>query len=116
MKELGVGMIMRKAASAIKPTLVISQNGKEWTIKAQSSLKNIDLTFTEDVEFNETSADGKECKSLVRNENGKLVQEQKDAKTNTLRTTITRELVGDKLVITYVAGSVVCKRTFKRRA
>jgi hypothetical protein len=39
MKEIGVGMIQRKAAAAIKPTLNISQKGTTWTFKLTSSIK-----------------------------------------------------------------------------
>jgi hypothetical protein len=54
MKELGVGLIQRKAAAAIKPTVVISNNGTQWNLKLQTSLKNTDLTCNEGVEFTES--------------------------------------------------------------
>ena len=117
MKELGVGLILRKAAGAIKPIIHILNNGKEWTFQARSTLKNMDLTVTEDVEFDETTPDGTHCKSIIHNDGQKIVHEQKDAKKNTIRSVITREIdANDRLIITYVAGSVTCKRTFKRRA
>jgi fatty acid-binding protein 3 len=57
MKELGVGLIMRKAASAIKPTVIIENNGTQWTLKTHSTLKNIDVTITEGVEHDESKFD-----------------------------------------------------------
>jgi hypothetical protein len=53
MKEVGVGYLMRKAASVVKPTVIIENNGKEWRFQAKSTLKNVDMTATEDVEFDE---------------------------------------------------------------
>ena len=53
MKEVGVGYLMRKAASVVKPTVIIENNGKEWRFGAKSTLKNMDMTATEDVEFDE---------------------------------------------------------------
>ena len=55
MKELGVGMIMRKAAAAIKPTIVIENSGSDWTLKMQSSLKNMEARVTEGVEHDESN-------------------------------------------------------------
>jgi hypothetical protein len=54
MKELGVGMIMRKAAAAIKPTIIIENNGNQWTLKMQSTLKNMEAHVTEGVEHDES--------------------------------------------------------------
>jgi fatty acid-binding protein 4 len=55
MKELGVGLFQRKAAATIKPTVIISNNGNQWTLKLQSTLKNSELTASEGVEFNESN-------------------------------------------------------------
>ena len=114
MKELGVGLITRKAAATIKPTVIISNNGTQWTFKMQSTLKNSEQTATEGVEFNETTIDGRESKSLVTRDGAKLIHEQRDPKTNELKTRIVREIVGDNFVQTLTAGSVVCKRIYKR--
>ena len=51
---MGVGMVMRTAASAIKPTVVVEKNGNQWTLKTLSTLKNTELTATEGVEFEES--------------------------------------------------------------
>ena len=62
MKELGVGMMMRMAAKGVKPRLVISESGGKWTVRSESSLKTTSYEFTPGVEFNETTADGREVK------------------------------------------------------
>ena len=53
LKELGVGMIMRKAAESVKPTIIINNNVQDWQISVQSTLKNVDTIARENVEFNE---------------------------------------------------------------
>ncbi len=65
MKEIGVGMAMRMMAKGMKPRLVISENGDRWTIRSESSLKTTSLEFTPGVEFNDTTADGREVKVLL---------------------------------------------------
>ena len=54
LKEMGIGLVSRKAAASSKPTIYITNNGRHWSFKMQSSLKNVELEATEDVEFNES--------------------------------------------------------------
>ena len=60
MKELGVGWAIRMAAKGVKPRLVISENNGKWNIKSESTFKTVAYDFTPDVEFNETTPDGRE--------------------------------------------------------
>ncbi len=62
MKEIGVGMVMRMAAKSVKPRLVISENGGKWTLRSETKLKTTSLEFTPGVEFEDTTADGREVK------------------------------------------------------
>lgn len=43
-----------------------------------------------------------------------MIQVQKDPKTGSVFTTITREVQGDKLITTLQVGSVTATRVFKR--
>ena len=54
MKEIGVSYILRKAALTLKPTTIISNNGKHWTLKIKSTFKNSEFEATEDQEFDES--------------------------------------------------------------
>lgn len=115
MKELGVGMIQRKAAAALKPTLYISNNGDQWTLKLVSTLKSTEITATIGQDFNEETLDGRKSKSLLTQEGpNKLVHVQRDPSNGNVTSTIVREVVGDELVQTLTAGSVTCKRVYKR--
>ncbi len=62
MKEVGVGMAMRMMAKGLKPRLVISENGGKWTLRSETSLKTTSLEFMPNVEFDDTTADGREVK------------------------------------------------------
>ena len=57
MKEIGVGMMMRMAAKGIKPRLIVSEAGGNWTVRSESTIKTTTYEFTPGVEFNETTAD-----------------------------------------------------------
>ena len=62
MKELGVGFATRMAAKGLKPRLIISDNDGKWTLRSESALKTVSYSFTPGVEFDETTADGREVK------------------------------------------------------
>ena len=62
MKEIGVGMAARLMAKGIKPRLVISEEAGQWTVRSESSVKSSSYQFTPNVEFDETTADGREVK------------------------------------------------------
>lgn len=99
MKALGVGFVTRKAAANIKPTVTILNNGNEWTLKMVSTLKSSETTFVDGVEFDESTLDGRKSKTTIRTAGAdKLVQEQKDASSGALVTTVMREVVGEQLV------------------
>lgn len=46
LKEVGVGLLLRKAACAAKPTLEIKVNGNKWHVNQLSTFKNTTLEFT----------------------------------------------------------------------
>lgn len=56
MKEIGVNFMLRKAAGLVKPQINISNNGNQWTFKATSTLKNVEVNATEGVEFDESKS------------------------------------------------------------
>ena len=62
MKELGVSWALRMTAKGIKPRLIISQDGDKWTFRTESAIKTLSYDFTPGVQFDETTADGREVK------------------------------------------------------
>ncbi len=58
----GVGFALRQSAKLVKPKLIISQNGDQWTLKSESSFKSGSYEFTPGVEFDETRLDGEVVK------------------------------------------------------
>lgn len=113
MKSLGVGFATRQVASMTKPTTIIEKNGDTITIKTQSTFKNTEINFQLGIEFDEVTADDRKVKSLVTLDGGKLIHVQK---WNGQETTLTRELVDRKLILTLTHGSVVSTRTYEKEA
>uniref|UniRef100_A0A4X2M4P2 Cytosolic fatty-acid binding proteins domain-containing protein n=1 Tax=Vombatus ursinus TaxID=29139 RepID=A0A4X2M4P2_VOMUR len=57
MKELGVGMALRKMAGMAKPDVYISKNGDVITIKTERTIKTTQFSFKLGEKFDETTAD-----------------------------------------------------------
>ncbi|CAI5437838.1 unnamed protein product [Caenorhabditis angaria] len=114
LKELGVGLMARKAAVNLKPTLEITNEGDVWHFNANSSLKNKDVSFKLGEEFEGTSSDGRAFKSVVVFENGKFVQTQKKIKDSDKESSIVRSIENGKLIVTFKSGSVVARRIYVR--
>ncbi|KAE9549890.1 hypothetical protein FO519_006895 [Halicephalobus sp. NKZ332] len=110
MKQIGVGMIQRKMAGALKPTITYEKNGNKWKITVASSVKNTVTEFELDVEFEETTPDGRKAKSTFHFENGKLIQIQKSDKDSRFE----RWIEGDHLITTGECEGVKYKRVNKR--
>ncbi|XP_071356349.1 fatty acid-binding protein, heart [Trachinotus anak] len=111
MKELGVGFATRKVGNMTKPTTVISVDGDKVTVKTQSTIKNTELSFKIGEEFDETTADDRKVKSIVKIEDGKMVHIQKwDGK----ETSLVREVNGNALTLTLTLGQVVCTRRYEK--
>lgn len=62
LKELGVGMVGRMMAKGIKPRLVISEQDGKWSLRTETTLRTVTIEFTPDVEYEETTPDGRELK------------------------------------------------------
>uniref|UniRef100_A0A2K6B6Z7 Fatty acid binding protein 3 n=1 Tax=Macaca nemestrina TaxID=9545 RepID=A0A2K6B6Z7_MACNE len=123
MKSIGVGFATRQVANMTKPTTIIEKNGDILTLKTHSTFKNTEINFKLGVEFDETTADDRKVKSaetlkenrlsIVTLDGGKLIHLQKwDGQ----ETTLVRELIDGKLILTLTHGTAVCTRTYEKEA
>merc|ERR1711982_281885 len=90
---LGVGMILKKAATATTPVMTVGE------------------------EFDEKTPDGREVTSIVTQEGDKLICKQTAKKDSEASTISTREFFDDKCVlhIEIVGKGVSCTQTFTRK-
>lgn len=58
----GVGFATRQVGNVTKPTVIISQEGDKVVIRTQSTFKNTEISFKLGEEFDETTADDRNCK------------------------------------------------------
>lgn len=116
MKELGVGMIMRKIGNTTKPTVKITLNDDVWTLETHTTLKTTVLKFKLNEPFDEETIDGRKVNSVVSLEDGnKLVHTQRDRDNNNVVTVLTRQLNDSgELVVVAKANEVVSTRTYSK--
>jgi len=108
MKAVGVGMIMAKLGSTAKPVLTIAVDGDTWTLKSETTFKTTLITFKLGEEFDETTADDRKMKTTLTLAGNTLTQDQK----GDIPSTITREVTGDKMLVTCKAKDVVATRHY----
>nr|XP_009930260.1 PREDICTED: fatty acid-binding protein, brain [Opisthocomus hoazin] len=108
---LGVGFATRQVGNVTKPTVIIGSEGDKVVIKTQSTFKNTEISFKLGEEFDETTPDDRNCKSVVSLDGDKLVHVQKwDGK----ETNFVREIKDGKMVMTLTFGDVVAVRHYEK--
>ncbi|XP_008430806.1 fatty acid binding protein 4b [Poecilia reticulata] len=114
MKAVGMSFATRQMGNLAKPNLIISvADDGVVSIKAESTLKTTAIQFKLNEEFDETTADGRNAKSIFTLENGKLMQKQSwEGKTTTLE----REVQDGKLTAKCIMDDVVAVRTYEKAA
>jgi len=81
-----------------------------WSVKTETTFKTHKLDFKLGEEFEETTADDRKMKTTFTLNGNKLVQDQK----GDIPSVITREVDGDKMLVTCQAKDVVAKRHYVR--
>ncbi|MDG2575878.1 lipocalin/fatty-acid binding family protein, partial [Vibrio parahaemolyticus] len=112
MKELGVGLALRKMGAMAKPDCIITLDSNNLTVKTESTVKTTVFSCTLGEKFDETTADGRKTETVCTFTDGALVQHQKwEGK----ESTITRKLKDGKMVVECVMNNAICTRDGKAR-
>ncbi|XP_050797403.1 fatty acid-binding protein 5-like [Gopherus flavomarginatus] len=111
MKELGVGMALRKMGSMAKPDVYITKDGDTITIKTESTFKSSQLSFKLGEKCEENTLDGRKVQTLITFDGNTLIQlQQWDGK----ESTITRKIEDGKLVVECDMNGCKCKRVYQK--
>ncbi|MBZ3873947.1 Fatty acid-binding protein 9 [Sciurus carolinensis] len=111
MKELGVNAAARNVAGSVKPSVTISTDGETVHIQTESSLKNTEIAFRLGEEFDETTPDNRNVKSIITLDNGSMIQVQKWLDKET---TIKRKIVDGKMVVECTMNNIVSTRIYEK--
>uniref|UniRef100_A0A8C2SDX5 Lipocalin/cytosolic fatty-acid binding domain-containing protein n=1 Tax=Capra hircus TaxID=9925 RepID=A0A8C2SDX5_CAPHI len=110
--DLGVGMALRKVGAMAKPDCIITSDGKNLSIKTESTLKTTQFSCKLGEKFEETTADGRKTQTVCNFTDGSLVQHQEwDGK----ESTITRKLEDGKLVVVCVMNNIAFNNLYHKQ-
>ncbi|KAF4520218.1 hypothetical protein B566_EDAN009943 [Ephemera danica] len=108
MKALGVNMVLRKIGQVTSSSMQLLKNDDgSFTLRITSTWKNQDMIFRHGEEFDETTPDGRHCKTVMTLDETTLTQVQKGPPDST----IVRTWSDDKIITVFTTGDVVCTRT-----
>ncbi|KAJ2940218.1 hypothetical protein O0L34_g11785 [Tuta absoluta] len=111
MKAIGVGLITRKAANAVTPTVELKKDGDTYNLVTSSTFKTTEMKFKPGEEFDEDRADGAKVKSVCTFEGTKLKQVQKAA--DGTEVVYEREFSPEEMKAVMTAKDVTCTRVYK---
>eukprot|EP00090_Calanus_glacialis_P035228 TRINITY_DN60187_c0_g1_i1.p2 TRINITY_DN60187_c0_g1~~TRINITY_DN60187_c0_g1_i1.p2 ORF type:complete len:135 (-),score=38.79 TRINITY_DN60187_c0_g1_i1:113-517(-) len=114
LKALNVGFILRKAANASTPEMIITEEDGNWTRVTKTILKTMEVKFRLGEEFEENTTDGRKCKTTVVMEGNKLILTQKAMKDGEKDVLDVMEFTEDGLTMTWTTEGAICTQVFKR--
>merc|ERR1712183_814689 len=116
LNKLNVGLLKRMAAMASVPTMEISEAGGKYKMVTSTTLTSVELNFELGVAFDETTADGRTCKTTVTKEgDNKLITKQVAQKSGQKDVTVIREFSDEGIAVQFICEDVVSKQFFKRQ-
>ena len=109
-------MIGRKAATSTTPTLEISKDGNKLKMIAKTTMKTVELNFELGVPFEETTTDGRKCKTTVTMEgDNKLITNQVAIEAGKKSVKVIREFSDEGIDVQMICEDVVSKQFYKRQ-
>lgn len=105
----GVGFFTRQIGNAVTPTVFLEKNGDKYKLTTESTFKTSVIEFELGKEFDETTLDDRNVKSVVTLEGNKLIHKQGGSNPST----IIREFTPTEMVATMTVGNVVCTRKYR---
>jgi len=113
--KLGLGMLMRKAATSSTPTMEITESGGKWKVLTKTTLKSTEINFEVGKAFEETTVDGRKCTTTVTIEGNTMVTDQKANEAGKKDVKVIREFSDDGIDVQMICEDVTSKQYFKRQ-
>ena len=108
-------MLTRKAATVSTPIMEVTESGGKWKVITKTTLKSSELNFEIGVPFDETTFDGRKCKTTVTKEGNKLICNQVATEPGKKNLTTIRDFSDAGVDFQMICEDVVSKQFFKRQ-
>ncbi|KAH7641228.1 fatty acid-binding protein [Dermatophagoides farinae] len=111
LSELGVNFVKRNLAKRVTPVVTITKDGDYYVFKTETTVKNTEIKFKLNEEFEEMRADDVLVKTIITMEgDNRMIQIQKGDK----EVKIVREFTDDGLNVIATVNGVTSVRFYKR--
>ncbi|TRY68617.1 hypothetical protein TCAL_03229 [Tigriopus californicus] len=115
LSKLGVGFMVRKAATVSAPSMeIVDLGGGKWKIITATKLKTMELVFEFGKPVEETTADGREVSTVITQEGNTWNTEQKAKKAGQKDVKVIREFSDKGIAVQMICEDVVSKQFFER--
>merc|ERR1712226_2018 len=115
LNKMGVGFILRKAATSSSPVMDITKNGDKWKIVTSTSLKSMELNFELGKSFEEETIDGRKVTTTVTAESPDTWVTMQVAKDGKRTVKAVRKFTDAGIDIEMSVDGVSCKQFFERQ-
>lgn len=114
--KLGLNFMMRKGATVSTPTMEITETSPgKWKMVTATKLKSVEINFELGKEFEEKTTDGRDCKTVVKQEgDNKWVTTQTAQKSGQKNVTVNRVFTDAGIEVEMICEDVVSKQFFAR--
>lgn len=108
--DSGVGWFLRRIGNSVSPSVELQKlPNNKYKLITTSTFKDTEIEFELGKEFDETTLDDREVKSVMKLEGNKLTHEQGGEPAST----IIREFGDKEMVATMKVGDVICTRKYR---
>ncbi len=116
LKELGLNLMMRKAAKASTPLMEISEvSPGKWKMVTSTKMKAVEIVFESGKPLEEKTADGRDVTTTVTIDGNKWTTVQKNKKAGGPDVTVIREFSDEGIDVQFMTGKAVAKCFFQRQ-
>ncbi len=116
LKAIGMGMMMRKAATSSSPNVEISEASPgHWKMVTATKMKTVETAFESGKAFDEKTADGRDVSTTIVVDGNTWTMTQKNKKAGGPDATIVREFTDKGFLATFTSGKAVGKCHFERQ-
>ena len=112
LKEMGMNMLLRKAAASASPTMIVTVSGDHWKIVTSTAIRSKEFEFDLGKPQEVKNDDGTTATTVVTKEGDKLV-EKRSGKGREAE--IVREFTDTQLKITMTLNGVTAVRVFNKQ-
>ena len=115
LKKIGLPLLVRKAASALTPTLIITESNGHWKIVTSTTLKTFETEFEVGKTVKTTTRSGKEINTTFSLEGNQLITRHVPVEAGQMEVKVIREFSEEGISVRCICDDVTSVAFFTRQ-